>query len=148
MAHDLTPLIKTVDALLQNLSTAERKTLATDIARQLRSSQAGRIKDNINPDGTPHQPRKPQRLRNRAGSIRRRMFQKLIRTRWLKASSTANEATVGFVGFADQVAKEHHYGLRTRIGKKQVQMPERQLLGLTAAELQLIEDLTIKHLAL
>lgn len=147
MAHDLTPFIQRIDTLLQNLSAAERRKLASDLARQIRARQAARIKENLAPDGSPYQPRKPQ-LRNRSGSIRRRMFQKLIRTRWLKATGSAEEASIRFTGFADQVAREHHYGLKTRIGSQQVQMPERPLLGLSAAELQLIEDMTIKHLAL
>ena len=77
------------------------------------------------------------------------MFQKLIRAKWLKASSTAEVAVVGFVGFANQVAREHHYGLRSRISQQQtVQMPKRELLGLTQSEQQNVQDIIIRYLAL
>lgn len=147
--NDLTHLNTLFDGLVNNLAPAGRRKLASDISRKLRASQAARIKQNLAPDGTPHEPRKPK-ARQRIGGIKRRlMFQKLIRTQWLKSNSSPDAAIISFRGFANQVAREHHYGLRSRIGPNQsVQMPERELLGLTEAELQHIEETIIHHLAL
>lgn len=147
--NDLTHLNTLFDGLIHSLEPAGRRKLASDLARKIRASQAARIKQNIAPDGTRHEPRKPK-ARQRIGSIKRRlMFQKLIRAQWLKSSSSPDAATISFRGFANQIARVHHYGLRSSIGPNQsVQMPERELLGLTEAELQHIEETIIHHLAL
>ena len=147
--NDLTALTEQFDSLIGKLSASSRRQLSRDIARSLRASQAQRIKQNIAPGGSAYEPRK-SKLQQRRGAIKRRlMFQKLIRAKWLKASSTAEVAAVGFVGFANQVAREHHYGLRSRISQQQtVQMPKRELLGLTQSEQQNVQDIIIRYLAL
>lgn len=148
MSHELQPLLDRVDALLANLSAGQRKQLATELARTLRGSQAKRIRDNQAPDGTAFSPRKPQPgLRQRRGSLR--MFRKLQRAKWLKAKGNPGEASVGFVGFANQVARVHHYGLRDRVNDRglQARYPERPLLGLTKAELNTVESMLFSHLS-
>lgn len=147
--NDLTRLNTLFDGLIQQLGPTGQRQLARDISRKLRASQAQRIKQNIAPDGSPHTPRQPQ-LRQKKGRIKRRpMFQKLIRTRWLKATANPSAATIGFNGFANQVAREHHYGLRSRLNQwQEVQMPQRELLGFTAADEQLIEDAIMQHINL
>ena len=150
MATDnLTALTDQFDSLLSKLSASSRRQLSRDIARSLRASQAQRIKQNIAPGGSAYEPRKSS-LQQRRGAIKHRlMFQKLIRTKWLTASSTAEVAVVGFVGFANQVAREHHYGLLSRIGQQHTaQMPKRELLGLTQAEQQNVQDIISRYLAL
>ncbi|MFP2768329.1 phage virion morphogenesis protein [Oceanisphaera sp. KMM 10153] len=86
--------------------------------------------------------------RNR-GDIRRRMFTGLIKSRWLKSKGDASEASVGFQGVASRVARVHHYGLKDKVNERggEVDYPERQLLGITREELELIEEMTIAHLA-
>lgn len=147
--NDLNHINTLFDGLIQKLTPTARRQLARDIARNLRGSQAKRIKQNNAPDGTPHEPRKPQ-TQQRKGAIKRRlMFQKIVRTRWLKANASSDHAAVSFAGFSAQVAREHHYGLRSRLSKYQnVQMPKRELLGITAKEQQAIEEIVIKYLAL
>lgn len=73
------------------------------------------------------------------------MFQKLIRTQWLKAKASADEATVQFVGNATRIARISQFGLRDRVNKKGVeaQYPQRELLGLTEKEKDQIEDLIL-----
>lgn len=145
--NELEQINQLFDGLIQKLTPSARRHLAKDIARNLRGSQAKRIKQNNAPDGTPHEPRKP---RQRKGAIKRRlMFQKIVRTTWLKPIATSDNAAISFAGFSAQVAREHHYGLRSRISKYQnIQMPQRELLGITEKEQQAIEDIIIKHLAL
>ncbi|WP_421245481.1 phage virion morphogenesis protein [Aeromonas sanarellii] len=132
-------------ALLGQLSASERRKLAADLARTMRATQADRIRANKQPDGTAMPPRKPQ-LRAKRGAIRRRMFTKLVKPAWLKATATASEATVAFTGSANRLATIHHFGLRDKIRGKTVQYPERQLIGITDADIDRIEDALLKHL--
>lgn len=145
--NELEQINQLFSGLIQKLSPSARRQLARDIARNLRGSQAKRIKQNNAPDGTPHEPRKPQQ---RKGAIKRRlMFQKIVRVRWLKASASSDHAAIGFAGFSAQVAREHHYGLRSRLSKHQnIQMPQRELLGITEKEQQAVQEIIVKHLAL
>lgn len=148
MTADLQPLLDRLDALVANLDAAQRRRLATEVARSLRGSQAKRIKENKNPDGSAFEARKPQpHLRSRRGSLR--MFSKLQRAKWLKPKGSASEASLGFAGFAGQVARVHQYGLRDRVNSNgtQVKYPVRELLGFTAAELETVEQIIIRHLA-
>lgn len=146
MANDLQALLDRLDALVQNLSPAQRKQLTRELARTLRGSQAKRIRENQNPDGSAMEPRKPQLHLRRRGGLR--MFRKLQRTKWLRPVSNTDEAALQFNGFAGRVAREHQYGLRVRVNRsgQQVKMPERKLLGFTDDELSNIEQLIIQHL--
>ncbi len=143
MQDELTPLINTLQGVLEHVSPAGRRELAKEIARGLRASQAKRIKENIDPSGQAFEPRKPQHSpRQRQGSIKRKMFQKLIRMQWLKSKANANEATVQFVGFARRIARVSQYGLRDRIHPGlEAQYPKRELLGFTRDETYKIESL-------
>lgn len=144
----LDPFVSRVEALITKLSDSQRKQLAKELARSLRGSQAKRIRENRNPDGSAYEKRKPQpEMRKRKGSVR--MFRKLQRAKSLKAKVTANEASVGFTGYANRVARVHHYGLRDRVNEQGLQhkFEERKLLGLTDEEFEFIEDTMVKHLA-
>lgn len=149
MQDELTPLINTLQGVLDNISPAGRRELAKNIGRGLRASQAKRIKENIDPSGQAFEPRKPQHSpRQRQGSIKRKMFQKLIRMQWLKGKGNADEATVQFMGFASRIARTSQLGLRDRIRPGiQAQYPKRELLGLTDKEKDQIEDLILAQLA-
>lgn len=140
---DLTHLNELFDGLIQQLSPAARKQLSRDIARRLRATQAQRIKQNIAPDGTAFEARKPQPAwAKRIGAIKRKlMFQKIIRQKYLKPEYSAAAASVGFTGFISRVATEHQYGLRGRINERiSVQYPQRELLGFTKSEKRIIEN--------
>lgn len=147
MSADLQPLLDRLDGLITNLEPAQRKQLARDLARTLRGSQAKRIRENHNPDGSAMEPSKAQPHLRRRGGLR--MFRKLQRTKWLRPVSTPDEASVSFKGFANQVARVHHYGLRSRINESSLitQYPKRTLLGLTKDEIEIAENMLIMHLA-
>ncbi|MFB2761540.1 phage virion morphogenesis protein [Shewanella xiamenensis] len=148
---DLTRLNELFDGLIQQLSPAARKQLSRDIARRLRATQAQRIKQNIAPDGSAFEARKPQPAwAKRIGAIKRKlMFQKIIRQKYLKPEYSSQAASVGFTGFISRVATEHQYGLRGRINERiSAQYPKRELLGFTVSELDMIEETIITHLAL
>ena len=69
----------------------------------------------------------------------------MIRTKWLKAKSTATEASIEFIGRAGQIARVSQYGLRDRVNKRglEVKYPQRELLGLTGQEMDMIEDIVL-----
>ncbi|WP_279454122.1 phage virion morphogenesis protein [Aeromonas veronii] len=74
------------------------------------------------------------------------MFAKLVKPAWFKATATATEAAVEFKGSANRLATVHHFGLRDKINGKEVQYPERQLIGITDADIDRVEDALLKHL--
>lgn len=66
----------------------------------------------------------------------------------MKASGRENGAVVEFTGNVQRIARVHQYGLKDRpnVHAQEVQYAERQLLGFSQADKQLIESLIIKHL--
>lgn len=143
------PFDNQLAALLAALSPAGRRKLAGEIAKQLRTAQQQRIKQQKAPDGSPYQARKRQPLRAKKGRIKRAMFQKLRTNRYMKASGRENGAVVEFTGKVQRIARVHQFGLKDRPNAhaQDVQYAERQLLGFSQADKQLVETLTIKHLS-
>lgn len=78
------PFDNQLAGLLAALSPAGRRKLAGEIAKQLRTAQQQRIKQQKAPDGSPYQARKRQPLRAKQGRIKRAMFQKLRTNRYMK----------------------------------------------------------------
>lgn len=149
MVDDLQALEDWVAPLLARLETKERRRLARSVARDLRRSQRERIKSQTNPDGTSYTPRKPQKLRARQGSIRRQaMFGKLSTAKWLKATTRGDTAVVGFLGSVARLAKTHQYGLRDRVDRDgpTIEYPQRELLGFTETDRELILNSLLTHL--
>jgi len=136
------PFDNQLAGLLATLSPAGRRKLAGEIGKQLRTSQQQRIKQQKAPDGSPYQARKRQPLKAKQGRIKRAMFQKLRTNRYIKASGRENVAVVEFTGKVQRIARIHQYGLKDRPNPhaKEVQYPERPLLGLDREAIQLIEE--------
>lgn len=134
--------------LLTQIDGKARRQLAREIAKQLRQSQQRRIATQLNPDGSAFEKRKPQ-VRDQKGKLRRTMFSKLRTTKYLKTEATANAAVTGFVSEVERIARVHQYGLRDRAqrGGPEVQYPERQLLGLSDVDVEVISDMLLNHLA-
>lgn len=146
---DFKPFDNQLAGLLAALSPAGRRKLAGDIAKELRKSQQQRIKQQKAPDGSPYQARKRKPLRAKTGRIKRAMFQKLRASRYMKATGRENSAVVEFTGKVQRIARVHQYGLKDRPNPhaKDVQYPERQLLGFSYEDKRLIDTLIINHLA-
>ncbi|MDF2391697.1 phage virion morphogenesis protein [Aeromonas sp. 2MA4] len=144
---DLSRLTQWADGLLASMEPAARRQLAGEMARKLRDSQAGRIRTNIQPDGSPMTPRKPQpKLKKGRGRLRRKMFFKITSRTWLKASATQSQAVVEFVGSANRLATIHQYGLKDRIKGREIRYPARELLGITEQERDQLETTLLTHL--
>ncbi|EMG9650131.1 MULTISPECIES: phage virion morphogenesis protein [Enterobacter] len=145
---DFKPFDNQLAGLLAALSPSGRRKLAGEIAKQLRTAQQQRIKQQKAPDGSPYQARKRQPLRAKKGRIKRAMFQKLRTNRYMKASGRENGAVVEFTGKVQRIARVHQYGLKDRPNphSRDVQYPERQLMGISSRDKRLIEVLVLEYL--
>jgi len=148
MATDeLSRLTSWADGLLASMEPAARRQLAGEMARTLRTSQALRIRANVQPDGSPMAPRKPQpTLKKNRGRLRRKMFFKISNPSWLKARANEHQAVVEFVGTANRLATIHQYGLKDRIKGREISYPARELLGITEQERDQLETTLLAHL--
>ncbi len=149
---DLRDLEDFAGPLLQRLEPAGRVKLARALAQQLRRGQQQRIASQRNPDGTPFAPRRTHKLREKQGRVKRKakMFQKLRRSSYLKASGDARGLSVGFAGRVGRIARVHQYGLRDRIAPRGpvAQYEKRELLGLNSSDLDALKDTILAHLSL
>lgn len=142
-----------LNALINNLSPQARRQLARNIGQALRKNQQARIARQENPDGTAFEPRKPRKeFGKKKGRIKRKaMFAKLRTARYFKIQSNANEVTVGFNGSSATIANVHQYGLMSSPSKTKdfkVRYAQRELLGFSQSDLDVIEDLILEQLSM
>lgn len=142
-----------LSALINNLSPQARRQLARNIGQALRKNQQARIARQETPDGTAFEPRKPRKeFGKKKGRIKRKaMFAKLRTARYFKIQSNANEVSVGFNGSSAMIAKVHQYGLMSSPSKTKdfkVRYAQRELLGFSQSDLDIIEDLVIEQLSI
>ena len=140
-------------ALINNLSPQARRQLARNIGQALRKNQPARIARQENPDGTAFEPRKPKKeFGKKKGRIKRKaMFAKLRTARYFKIQSNANEVTVGFNGSSATIANVHQYGLTGTVDRTRnikAQYAQRELLGFSQSDLDVIEDLILEQLSM
>ncbi|WFY31925.1 phage virion morphogenesis protein [Citrobacter braakii] len=146
---ELSPFEKRLEALIASLSPAGRRRMTVDIARAMRQRQQQRIKSQTAPDGSAYTPRKRQPIRGKKGRVKREMFAKLRTNRYMKASGDDSSAAVEFTGKVQRIARVHQSGLKDKPGRDSpaVQYPERQLLGFSDDDQQLVESIIIRYLA-
>ena len=145
---DLAPLTEALDGLAARIAPAERLALSREIATDLRTANAARIRGNVEPDGEPMVPRKPRgngkartrRLRDPVTRLSRLilggpMFKRAAGPRYLRKESSQGEAQVGFVGAMARIMRVHQYGLRDTVTRggdaPEVTYPARVVLGMT-----------------
>lgn len=77
------------------------------------------------------------------------MFQKLRTARYLKTSATAHGASVGYEGRIAHIARVHQEGLTDNVNAfVRHDYPERELLGATPEDIEMLYDLILRHLAI
>lgn len=131
---------------LQRLKPTERRKLTRKLAKALRDANAKRIRDNVQPDGTPMEPRKSQR--DRRGRLRKRkarMFPKAALARNLRGVARTDEVVVSFRPLVQRTAEVHHFGEEAPVDPRirnsiRVRYAARRLLGLSEADILLIEE--------
>jgi len=144
MTNRLETLEDWAAGLLGQLEPASRNKLARSIGQALRRSQQQRIIAQRNPDGSKYAPRKQRNLRGKQGRVKRKgqMFQKLRTAKFLKVQGDGSAISIGFTGRVARIARVHQYGLKDRAerGASEVKYDQREVLGFTEADLDLIRD--------
>lgn len=150
MANNLEALETWAAVLLDRLEPGERGKLARSIGQELRRSQQKRVMAQENPDGSKFAPRKQRDLRGKQGRIQRKlaMFKKLRTASFLKARGDSSAITVGFTGRIARIARVHQYGLKDRAerGAPDTRYEQREVLGFTDTDLDIVRDQLLKHL--
>lgn len=149
MSDDLTRLETWAAPLLAKLGAHERSKVARTVARRLRQSQAQRIAQQQNPDGSGYEPRKP-RLREKKGRIRRAvMFGKLRTAKFMRLKYNPDNAGVEFAARVQRIARVHQEGGSDRVSRNgpRVRYPQRELLGFSREDLRMIQDVLVDMLA-
>lgn len=135
--------------LLEKFTPAQRRKLTQQWTRTLRQSQQKRIQQQLNPDGSPYEARKPQK-RDKKGRVKRKMFTKIRTARHLKTKATPDMAEVSFSNSRiERIAATHQYGLREKLGKRGpvVKYPQRRLLGMNMANIENIQKIVLDFLS-
>jgi len=150
MVSNLEALETWAAVLLDRLEPGERSKLARSIGQELRRSQQKRVMAQENPDGSKYAPRKQRDLRGKQGRVKRKlaMFKKLRTASYLKVRGDSNAVTVGFTGRIARIAKVHQYGLKDRAERDapEVRYEQREVLGFSEADIDLIRDSLLTHL--
>ena len=143
MADDLTAIEPWLDGIMARLEPGERLKVARRIGQMLRRRNAERIRANVQPDGSPMEPRKI--TRDKRGRIRGRkgnMFPKTGMAKNMQVRADADQVEVSFKQTVAGAAKVHHYGLVDRVsrnaGAPRVRYPIRRLLGINGEDRDLI----------
>lgn len=152
MPDDTDAIEQKLAELLACLSPGARARFSRALGKQLRDNQQRRIAAQQNPDGSAYAPRRAQ-VDDKTHKLRRsreRMFGKLRQTRWMSLRTSAESVTIQFVGGAGRLANIHQHGLRDRVNKYglTVQYPARQLLGLSDADIQTVQQILLDHVSL
>ena len=145
---DLQRLDTWLAPLLHQLSPSQQRQLARQVALRLRAANQQTMAAQQSPDGQAWQPRK-NRSRDARGRLRQGpMFRKLRTARHLRAQVLGNAAVVQFMGRAERLARIHHFGLRDRVapGGAEISYPARELIGISAEQLEQVTDLALSFL--
>lgn len=150
MTNRLEALEDWAAGLLGQIEPASRNRLARSVGQALRRSQQQRIIAQQNPDGSKYAPRKQRNLRGKQGRVKRKvkMFQKLRTASFLKVTGDGYAISLGFTGRIARIARVHQYGLKDRAerGAPDVRYEQREILGFTDVDLELIREKIIEHL--
>lgn len=145
-AEGLDALAPWLGGVLQKMAPGERLGLTRKIGKALRDANAARIRDNVQPDGTPMQPRKAKRdKRGRLRKRKGRMFPKTSLARNLRAFARPDEIEVAFRPLVAGTAAIHHHGITAPVDPRipnsiEIRYPARPLLGFAPADLELIDQ--------
>ncbi|TBM13826.1 phage virion morphogenesis protein [Hafnia alvei] len=134
--------------LIGNLTPVQRRKIAVEVAKRLRTSQQQHIKQQKAPDGTPYARRKPQPASSKRGRVKRQMFAKLRTNRFMKAQGSSDAAVVEFVGRVQRMVRIHQEGLSDKPNRfsREVKYDARPLLGFSAEDKRLVEEMVTAFL--
>lgn len=135
MSDDLSALEPWLAGYLARLDPRERIKVSRAIAKMLQKRNAERIRQNIQPDGTPMEPRKPKK--SKSGRIRARkgkMFKKTALARNMRTRVGPDDVELFFRPLVAGTAAVHHSGLTDKVDHRirnsiKVRYPARRLFG-------------------
>nr|DAY15828.1 MAG TPA: virion morphogenesis protein [Caudoviricetes sp.] len=138
--------------LLKNISKPRRRLLYQQIGRELARNQRRRIKAQQNLDGSPFEPRKKRKqFSKKKGRIKNQlMFKKIVSPSHLKLRYEQEGISLGFYGGDAAIANIHQYGLYSSPSKYKdfkVKYAQRELLGFSEEDIEMIERFVIKAIA-
>lgn len=127
--------------LIGNLTPVQRRKIAIEVAKCLRTSQQQHIKQ----QKTPYASRKPQPASGKRGRVKRQMFAKLRTNRFMKAQSSSDAAVVEFVGRVQRMTRIHQEGLSDKANRfsREVKYDARPLLGFSESDKNIVEEVVI-----
>lgn len=155
MDDDLSRFEEWFGQIVRGLEPAQRRRAALKLGQALRRSNLKRISENVQPDGTPMEPRKPRKehrklLRNRN---RGKMFKGLRRARNWKIDADDEGVEIRpATGSVDKVASVSQYGEMATVGYLRGGAPvraryaQRRLLGFSEGDKQLALDIAAELL--
>jgi len=87
-------------------------------------------------------------VRQKQGRIKNKLFQRMSANRYMKIKATDAGFDLGFFGEVARIARVHQYGLHDQVapGGPDVRYEQRQLLGFTAEDTQMVQDMLMEHL--
>ncbi|MDG6896592.1 hypothetical protein A6A19_00925 [Actinobacillus delphinicola] len=149
MSNDFEEVQQRFKGLIIALAPSARLKLMRQISIDLAKNQRKRITAQQNPDGTAFAPRKISlRRRKKQNRIKtKKMFSKIKSARFLKRTVTDNGLTIGYSGKISEIASMHQYGGIERHGKKVYHMPQREILGVSKEDKELVEKLIMQQLS-
>lgn len=115
-------------------------------AGDLRTFKKMRVVRILDMDLTPVADPRARGSRSPAGE---KMFQKLRTARYMKMNATASGVEIGFEGRIAAIARVHQKGKTGRVNAYvRHDYPERELLGATPDDIEMIHDMLMRHLAM
>ena len=134
--------------LIGNLTPVQRRKIAVEVAKRLRTSQQQHIKQQKAPDGTSYASRKPQQASGKRGRVKRQMFAKLRTNRFMKAQGSSDAAVVEFVGRVQRMVRIHQEGLSDKPNRfsREVKYDARPLLGFGEGDRHIVDSVVFAYL--
>ena len=121
--------------LFKNAGPVTRRLALREAMAYLATANRKRIRNNVQPDGTAMKSRKQ-------GS--KRMFAKIAKQ--LKRFQRGDNGELGFFGRTGWVAANHQYGRTVKTPTHDIKMPVRELLGISAVDVEAVQAIFLKHL--
>lgn len=170
--QDFRALEPWIQGLADQIKPNQMKGLARRIGMHLRRANSKRIAANVEPDGTPMEPRKPKKpnplpdwleqriaanpsLRKKFGKGKKRrkektMFPRLRMARMLEIHAQPDGVSLNFGSKAGRASTVHHFGLSDRVddrrGPLRARYPARRLLGFSPGDEDVIAEAVMEHL--
>ena len=132
--YDTLNLDDLLAGLLWKLKPSKRKALIKQALRLVLKNNKQRIRQQQNVDGSSYTPRKPRKNKTK----KKMLIGFIPHLKILEA--TANQGKAGIIKKSLGLATIHHHGLTDKQGQE---MPERQLMGLSDQDKEIVMDLFI-----